>query len=40
MALHMTAIMFLAQLFDINAFDQPAVEAYKKEVRRLLNNQQ
>ena len=38
MALHMTAIMFLAQIFDINAFDQPAVETYKKEVRRLLSN--
>lgn len=38
MALQMTSIMYLAQIFDVNAFDQPAVETYKNEVRRLLTN--
>lgn len=38
MALHMAVIMYLAQLFDVNAFDQPAVETYKKEVHRLLTS--
>lgn len=37
MALHMTSVLFLAHLFDVNAFDQPGVETYKNEVRRLLN---
>ncbi len=36
MGIHMTAIIYLAHLFDINAFDQPGVETYKNEVRRLL----
>jgi glucose-6-phosphate isomerase len=38
MTLHMAVIMYLAQLFDVNAFDQPAVETYKKEVYRLLTS--
>lgn len=38
MSLHMTVIMYLAKLFDVNAFDQPAVESYKQEVRNLLHN--
>jgi len=38
MALQMTTILFLAQLFDVNAFDQPSVEKYKNEVRRLLSS--
>jgi len=38
MALQMTSIMYLAQIFDVDAFDQPAVETYKNEVRRLLTN--
>ena len=38
MALQMTTILFLAQLFDVNAFDQPSVEKYKNEVRRLLTS--
>ncbi len=32
----MIETMLLAKLFDINAFDQPAVEEYKAETRRLL----
>lgn len=36
MALQMTTILYLAQLFDVNAFDQPAVETYKSKVRHLL----
>ncbi len=38
MGMHMSAIMYLAQLFNLNAFDQPAVESYKNEVRKLLEN--
>lgn len=38
MALQMTTILFLAQLFDVHAFDQPAVELYKSKVRNLLTN--
>jgi len=37
MALQFGVIMCLAQLFDVNAFDQPGVEAYKSEARRLLS---
>jgi glucose-6-phosphate isomerase len=36
MGLHMATIMYLGELFNVNAFDQPAVEAYKNEARRLL----
>jgi len=36
MALQMASIMYLGKLFDVNAFDQPAVESYKLEARRLL----
>jgi len=36
MAIQMASVMYLAQLFDINAFDQPAVEVYKKNVRTTL----
>jgi glucose-6-phosphate isomerase len=32
----MIEIMYLAQLLEVNAFDQPSVEDYKKETRRLL----
>ncbi len=39
MALQMTKIMFLAKLFEINAFDQPAVEFYKEETRKLLQEE-
>ncbi|MDA0207898.1 MAG: hypothetical protein O3B64_00620 [bacterium] len=34
----MCEMMCLAQLFDVNAFDQPNVEDYKSETRRLLRN--
>jgi glucose-6-phosphate isomerase len=33
----MFEIMYLARLFEVNAFDQPNVEDYKKETRRILN---
>ena len=29
--------IFLGKLLNINAFDQPAVEEYKKETQKLLN---
>ena len=32
----MIEIMYLAQLLDVNAFDQPMVKSYKKETRGLL----
>ncbi|MBA3752549.1 hypothetical protein H0X06_07260, partial [Candidatus Dependentiae bacterium] len=32
----MIEIIFLARLFSINAFDQPAVELYKEETRRFM----
>jgi glucose-6-phosphate isomerase len=33
---HMLQIMYLAELMNVNAFDQPNVESYKIETRRLL----
>ncbi len=36
MGLHMASVMYLAELFNVNAFDQPAVETYKRETRRIL----
>ena len=33
----MMETIFLAKLLEVNAFDQPAVELYKKEVKRLLS---
>ena len=38
MGLHMASVMYLAELFNVNAFDQPAVETYKRETRRILGN--
>jgi glucose-6-phosphate isomerase len=38
MGLHMASVMYLAELFNVNAFDQPAVESYKRETRRILSN--
>ena len=38
MGLHMTMIMYVAQLLEVNAFNQPAVETYKDEVRKLLSH--
>ena len=35
----MMEMMFLAALLNVNAFDQPAVEEYKKETRRILAEQ-
>lgn len=32
----MLQVMYLGALFDVNAFDQPAVELYKQETRTLL----
>jgi len=40
MALNMAVIMYLAQLFDVDAFDQPAVELYKNEVRSILSKKE
>jgi len=34
----MIEMMYLAQLLKVNAFNQPSVEDYKKETRRLLGN--
>jgi glucose-6-phosphate isomerase len=36
MATHMASVMCLAQLLEVNAFNQPDVEDYKDETRRLL----
>jgi glucose-6-phosphate isomerase len=38
MALHMAMVMYAAELFGVNAFNQPAVEDYKNETRRILQN--
>jgi glucose-6-phosphate isomerase len=38
MQFKMIEIMILAELFDINAFDQPNVELYKNETRQHLSN--
>ena len=32
----MMEIMYLGQLMNVNAFDQPAVEQYKQRTRELL----
>ncbi len=37
MEMKMIEIIFLAKLIKINAFDQPGVELYKKEARKILN---
>lgn len=37
MQFKMLEVMFLGRLLGVNAFDQPAVELYKNEVRRILN---
>ncbi|MBP9749768.1 MAG: hypothetical protein KBD21_03480 [Candidatus Pacebacteria bacterium] len=39
MALHMSMVMYLARLLSVNAFDQPDVERYKEETRRILAGQ-
>jgi glucose-6-phosphate isomerase len=35
--MEMIEVMLLAKLFGVNAFDQPAVEEYKKEAKKLLS---
>jgi glucose-6-phosphate isomerase len=40
MGVHMASVMYLASLLDVNAFDQPDVEYYKKETRRLLDSEE
>lgn len=37
MQFKMIETMFLGYLFGVNAFDQPAVELYKRETRKLMN---
>jgi glucose-6-phosphate isomerase len=37
MQLKMIETILLARLLDVNPFDQPAVELYKKETKRLLH---
>ncbi len=37
--MEMVEMMLLAKLMNVNAFDQPAVEAYKKETRRIMAEQ-
>jgi glucose-6-phosphate isomerase len=39
MALHMAVILYTAELFGVNAFDQPAVEDYKNETRKILQEE-
>lgn len=34
----MIEMMFLGKLLDVNTFDQPNVELYKVETKRLLQN--
>lgn len=36
MGIRMLEVMYLAELMDINAFDQPSVELYKKKTREIL----
>ncbi len=37
MQLKMTETILLARLFNVNAFDEPEVESYKKETRKVLS---
>jgi glucose-6-phosphate isomerase len=36
MQIKMLEIMYLGYLLNVNPFDQPAVELYKKETRKIL----
>lgn len=38
MQVRMIEVLYLAKLFNVNAFDQPAVEMYKSETRALLQS--
>ena len=37
MQMKMIETVYLARLMGVNAFDEPAVEAYKKETRKILS---
>lgn len=37
--MYMCEVMYMGYLLEVDPFDQPAVEAYKKETRRLLQSQ-
>jgi glucose-6-phosphate isomerase len=37
--MYMVEMMYLGYLFDVNPFDQPNVESYKQETRRILENE-
>lgn len=37
--MYMIEMMYLGFLFDVNPFDQPNVESYKKETRKILANE-
>lgn len=37
MSILMASVMYTAELLEVNAFDQPAVESYKTETRRFLS---
>jgi glucose-6-phosphate isomerase len=37
MAVQMAAVMYLGKLFAVNTFDQPNVESYKTETKRILS---
>jgi glucose-6-phosphate isomerase len=34
----MIEMMYLGKLMNVNAFDQPSVEYYKVEIKRILTN--
>jgi glucose-6-phosphate isomerase len=38
MQMEMMEVMYLCKLLNVNAFDQPSVEAYKKEAHKLLSS--
>lgn len=38
MQFRMIEMMYLAKLLNVNAFDQPSVESYKKETKKLLSD--
>ena len=39
MQMNMIQMMYLGALLEVNPFDQPQVELYKKETRRILSNE-
>ncbi len=36
MAVKLVEVLYLARMLEVNPFDQPAVEEYKREAERLL----